>query len=205
MLKFTTQQYSENITPNTQPIEYRIVDTSLGELLAGSLDKQLCWLSFVNSGRNELDSLQRRFPKHSLNQKQSTQLKQWAEQIAGNTTEDINGEIPLFLKGTDFQYRVWQQLLAIKKGQTLSYSELATNTGNPKASRATGSAVGKNPICIAVPCHRIIRADGGLGGFSGGIDNKKTLLLRENQERWGSKFQARLTSPVPTNLTQAAL
>ena len=79
--------------------------------------------------------------------------------------------------GTEFQQQVWKALLEIPFGQTLSYSQVAEQIGRPKASRAVGSAVGANPILIAVPCHRVIRGDGGLGGFSAGLPNK--IILHE--------------------------
>ncbi|MFL0795905.1 MAG: methylated-DNA--[protein]-cysteine S-methyltransferase [Cellvibrionaceae bacterium] len=182
-MNFTYHRYNKD-THLKFLIDYTIINTDLGKILAAHLDNHLCWLSFINSGRDELTSLQSCFPKHTHQEKKSPQLKAWVNQIIANTGNEAHGEIPLLLKGTDFQYKVWRQLLKIKPGKTLSYSELATKAGNPKASRAVGSAVGKNPICIAIPCHRIIRADGGLGGFSGGIENKKALLLRENPERW---------------------
>lgn len=79
-------------------------------------------------------------------------------------------------KGTDFQKRVWEQLLKIPYGQTISYGELAKRVGNPNASRAVGLANGKNPISIIIPCHRVVGKNGSLTGFGGGIDVKRFLL-----------------------------
>lgn len=78
--------------------------------------------------------------------------------------------------GTDFQKKVWEQLVKIPYGQTISYGELAKRVGNPKASRAVGMANGKNPISIIIPCHRVIGKNGSLTGFGGGIDVKRFLL-----------------------------
>jgi len=83
------------------------------------------------------------------------------------------------LKGTPFQEKVWQELLNIPYGETISYGELAIRIGNPRAFRAVGMANGKNPISIIVPCHRVIGKDGSLTGFGGGIDVKKQLLSLE--------------------------
>jgi methylated-DNA-[protein]-cysteine S-methyltransferase len=85
-------------------------------------------------------------------------------------------EVPMHLEGTDFQRRVWAQLCAIPYGKTISYGELARRVGSPKASRAVGSANGRNPVAVIVPCHRVIAADGSLGGYGGGLE-RKTLLL----------------------------
>jgi methylated-DNA-[protein]-cysteine S-methyltransferase len=88
-------------------------------------------------------------------------------------------DVPLSLTGTPFQRRVWEELRRIPYGTTISYGELARRVGNPAASRAVGSANGKNPISIIVPCHRVIASGGGLGGFGGGLDRKEWLLSLE--------------------------
>jgi methylated-DNA-[protein]-cysteine S-methyltransferase len=88
-------------------------------------------------------------------------------------------ELPLDLRGTPFQRRVWQALQEIPYGETISYGELASWVGNPNASRAVGSANGRNPVAIIVPCHRVIAADGGIGGYGGGLERKTWLLEHE--------------------------
>jgi methylated-DNA-[protein]-cysteine S-methyltransferase len=90
-------------------------------------------------------------------------------------------DIELNIQGTDFQKKVWKELVKIPYGETLSYGELAKRIGNPKASRAVGMANGKNPISIIVPCHRVIGKNGSLTGFGGGLDAKKTLLDLEKR------------------------
>lgn len=87
--------------------------------------------------------------------------------------------LTLDLRGTPFQLRVWQELRRIPWGQTISYGELARRVGNPKASRAVGQANAVNPIPLIIPCHRVIAADGGLGGYSSGLDRKRWLLRHE--------------------------
>ncbi len=82
-------------------------------------------------------------------------------------------------RGTPFQLRVWQELRRIPRGQAISYNELAQRLGNPKASRAVGQANGRNPIPIIIPCHRVINANGSLGGYSSGLDRKRWLLRHE--------------------------
>lgn len=87
--------------------------------------------------------------------------------------------VPLDLQGTPFQVKVWKELLKIPFGKTCSYKDIAVKIKNPKAVRAVGGANGKNPVCIVVPCHRVIAADGTLGGYSGGLHIKKKLLALE--------------------------
>lgn len=87
--------------------------------------------------------------------------------------------VDILLEGTSFQRQVWNALQEVPFGETCSYGELAEAVGNPKASRAVGSANGRNPISIIVPCHRVIAADGSLGGYASGLDNKKWLLAHE--------------------------
>lgn len=89
-------------------------------------------------------------------------------------------DLPLAPEGTPFQQRVWMALRQIPYGKTVSYATLAKMAGNPRAVRAVGGANGKNPLMILIPCHRVIAADGRLGGFSGGLDTKRFLLKLEN-------------------------
>ncbi len=88
------------------------------------------------------------------------------------------------MQGTDFQNKVWKELKKIPKGETRTYKQIALNIGHPKASRAVANACGKNPYPIEIPCHRVIRSDGGLGGYSGvgGIKTKKKLLKMEKKD-----------------------
>lgn len=92
-------------------------------------------------------------------------------------------ELPMQLRGTAFQQRVWSALQEIPYGETISYGELARWVGNPGASRAVGTANGHNPVAIVVPCHRVIAADGGIGGYGGGLERKEWLLEHEVAHR----------------------
>ena len=107
-----------------------------------------------------------------------------AGKLARQIDDVLRGElpaakVPLDLHGTPFQQRVWKELLRVPRGKTISYSELARRAGKPKAVRAAASACARNPVALVVPCHRIIRRDGGLGGFGWGLDRKKRLLEME--------------------------
>lgn len=116
------------------------------------------------------------------------QIRQWHEHTAAALRRALAGRAagtlpPLDLSGgTDFQRSVWQALRQIRPGQTRSYGEVARAIGHPKALRAVGGACGANPIPVLVPCHRVVAADQKLGGFSGGLDWKRTLLAREGIE-----------------------
>ncbi len=117
-------------------------------------------------------------------------IRQVKEYFAGNRK---GFDLPLDLRGTAHQQRVWQNLLDIPYGKTLTYGELARRVGTPKAARAVGAACGANPVWLVVPCHRVIGGDGGLHGYGGGLWRKEFLLKLEGalKERPGSR-QARL-------------
>lgn len=93
--------------------------------------------------------------------------------------QGVRGELSLQYNGTPFQLRIWDELLKIPYGETISYQELASRIHSPKACRAVANAIGKNPIAILVPCHRVIKSDGQLGGYKWGTCLKKTLLSKE--------------------------
>ena len=99
--------------------------------------------------------------------------------------------LPTDAEGTPFQKKVWSELARIPYGQTRSYRDIARRIKNPKAVRAVGSANGRNPLCVVVPCHRVIAADGSIGGYSGGLDKKIKLLRLERRGSSGFTFSAR--------------
>jgi methylated-DNA-[protein]-cysteine S-methyltransferase len=106
--------------------------------------------------------------------------------IRKELTAYFNGDlrsftVPLKFEGTDFQKQVWHELRNIPAGATITYAELALRINKPKAVRAVGTAVGKNPLCILIPCHRVLASSGGLGGYVAGLDRKRYLLQLESQ------------------------
>jgi methylated-DNA-[protein]-cysteine S-methyltransferase len=121
------------------------------------------------------------FPAPILTKTQPASLiKKVEEFVEGYLQGKTNiHSLPMDLQGSDFQKKVWQEVLKIPYGQTQSYQQIATQIGLPKGARAVGTAIGKNPVCLLVPCHRVISADGSLGGFSGGLEIKKKLLQLE--------------------------
>lgn len=158
-------------------IHWSIVSTSIGQMLVAATDKGICCLSF---GEGEAE-LRARFPKAELVEagEDFRALFDSVTAAVEQPTTAATADIPLDVKGTAFQQRVWQALREIPSGETRSYGELAAALGNPKASRAVGGANGANNIAILIPCHRVIAADGGLGGYAYGTKIKAELLRRE--------------------------
>ena len=149
---------------------YEIYATEIGNILIAQEGEQITNLCMEGS----LDVT-------GMTRGQTPLLKQAADllqaYLAGE--QDAFAGLPLAPKGTDFQKRVWQALLEIPYGQTISYKQLAEAIGKPTASRAVGNANGKNPIFIIIPCHRVIGANGSLTGFAYGVELKKRLLSIE--------------------------
>ena len=161
-------------------IHWSVVDTSLGAMLVAATERGVCCLSF-----NEDESdLMRRFPEAQLVEagEEFRDLFRRVTAVVENPTQATLASIPLDVKGTAFQQRVWQALREIPAGQTRSYGELAAALGNPKASRAVGGANGANSVAVLIPCHRVIAADGSLGGYAYGTQIKAELLEREKSE-----------------------
>jgi AraC family transcriptional regulator of adaptative response/methylated-DNA-[protein]-cysteine methyltransferase len=144
-------------------------------MLVAATDKGVCCLSF-NEGEAELRA---RFPKAELVAGGEDFRTLFNRVVSAVEQPGTGADIPLDVKGTAFQQRCWQALRQIPPGETRSYGEQAAMLGNPKASRAVGSANGANNIAVLIPCHRVIAHDGGLGGYAYGTDIKAELLKRE--------------------------
>ena len=156
-------------------IHWAVVPTSLGAMLVAATDKGVCRLSF-NEGREALET---RFPKADLVEGGAEFSELLDTVIAAVEAPGDFGHIPLDVKGTAFQEAVWRELQRIPKGETRTYAELAASVGKPKAVRAAGSANGANNVAVLIPCHRVIRTGGGLGGYAYGLDIKRKLLEKE--------------------------
>jgi AraC family transcriptional regulator of adaptative response/methylated-DNA-[protein]-cysteine methyltransferase len=124
-------------------------------------------------------NLRREYPE-ALIERAPEALTDWASLIADSLsgTVDLSG-IPLDLRATTFQRRIFEALRAIPRGETRSYAELAASVGRPTAIRAAASACARNPVALVVPCHRIVRSDGGVGGYRWGVDRKREILSAE--------------------------
>ena len=158
-------------------IAYATGDSSLGRLLVAATDHGIC---SVKAGRNDAElvrSLRGEFPRARIGR--SAKAKRYLDAL----NDHLNGQevkFPLDVGGTDFQLKVWSALRAIPRGETRSYFEVARMVGEPAAVRAVANACASNPVPLIIPCHRVIRKDGSLGGYGLGIGRKKALLAAEN-------------------------
>ncbi|MFI5180171.1 MAG: bifunctional DNA-binding transcriptional regulator/O6-methylguanine-DNA methyltransferase Ada [Thermoanaerobaculia bacterium] len=160
-------------------VRYTTVPTPLGRLLVGATDRGVCSVMLGDACRPLEANLRREYPEAVIEKDPET-LAGWASLIAGSLSDaiDLSG-IPLDLRATTFQRRIFEALRAIPRGETRSYAELAASIGRPTAVRAAASACARNPVALVVPCHRIIRTDGTLGGYRWGVGRKKQLLAGE--------------------------
>jgi len=156
-------------------IRWAVVPTTLGEMLVAATDKGVCRLSFAEGP----DALSRRFPRAELIEGGDAFAGLLAEVVAAVEQPGQARGIPLDVQGTAFQQAVWQDLQRIPAGETRSYAQIAAAVGAPKAVRAAGSANGANNVAVLIPCHRVVRSDGSLGGYAYGLEIKRELLKRE--------------------------
>ncbi|MGN6498156.1 MAG: bifunctional transcriptional activator/DNA repair enzyme AdaA [Tsuneonella sp.] len=156
-------------------IHWAVVQTTLGAMLVAATEKGVCRLSFAE-GPGELC---RRFPNAALIEGGAEFETLLSEVVASVEAPGDFAHIPLDVKGTAFQEACWNALRAIPPGETRTYAEIAAAAGNPKAVRAAGSANARNNVAVLIPCHRVIRTGGDLGGYAYGLEVKRELLRRE--------------------------
>lgn len=163
-------------------VRYGTHATPLGELFVARTERGICWLSFQMNGNQ--DRSLARLHKHWQNA-ELIEDKDAAEEIASdilnvwNGTADKTRKANLHLFGTNFQIQVWQALLKIPSGSTVSYNAIAKSLGKPDANRAVGTAVGANPISLLIPCHRVIQSTGIIENYAWGSERKKAILGAE--------------------------
>lgn len=158
-----------------ETIRWTTFDSPLGEMLIAATSKGICRLTFDDSE----DSLKRLFPKAAIVEDDGG-LKDLIEGALKAIDAPLAApDLPIDVAGTAFQEAVWRELRKIPAGETRSYADIAAAIGHPRAVRAVGSANGDNHVCVLIPCHRVIRSDGSLGGYGGGIERKKKLLSAE--------------------------
>ena len=157
-----------------ETIRYVIADSALGPLLIAATAKGICRLTF---GEDET-ALRRRFPNADVRPDDGV-IAPWVEAALAQIDRPSDHQLPLDVRGTAFQEKVWAELRKIPLGETRSYAQIAAAVGVPGAVRAVGTANGANPVSVLVPCHRVIRSDGSLGGYGGGLPNKVKLLAAE--------------------------
>jgi len=158
-------------------IRWAVVETSLGSMLVAATDKGVCRLSFAE-GR---EALQRRFPNAELVEGGAAFEALLHEVVAAVEAPGDFAHIPLDVQGTAFQEACWKALREIPPGETRTYADIAAAAGNPKAVRAAGSANARNNVAVLIPCHRVVRTGGNLGGYAYGLDIKRALLDRERE------------------------
>lgn len=166
-----------------ETIAYACRQTALGPLLMAATDRGVCFAQFGETEAELLGRLAEEFPaatRVASTMTASPELDAWIEafdaHLAGSAPRP---DLPLDLRGTAFQIKVWRFLLKVKPGDVLSYSELAAGIDAPKAVRAAASACAANRVAVLVPCHRVLRGDGSLGGYRWGLERKRALLDRE--------------------------
>jgi AraC family transcriptional regulator of adaptative response/methylated-DNA-[protein]-cysteine methyltransferase len=154
-------------------INYHIYKTKYGDALIANTCKGICFVAFGYLGK-ALGELEKRFSK-AIIVSDKTEMQLLAVG-AIDRYGALSVALPLHLKGSDFEMRVWQALLQTQKGMLTTYGEIARIIGAPQAVRAVASAIGRNPIACLIPCHRVLRADGKLGGYHWGIDIKRKMI-----------------------------
>lgn len=158
--------------------------TPLGLMLLAATDRGLCFLQFGDSEPELLATLASEFPRAHLTPmppESAPAFSRWMESLTAYLNGDTRAlHLPLDIRGTAFQQKVWRYLQTIPAGETRSYAEVAAAIGHPKAARAVGTACGKNRLAIAIPCHRVLRGDGDLAGYRWGLERKRALLEQES-------------------------
>jgi AraC family transcriptional regulator of adaptative response/methylated-DNA-[protein]-cysteine methyltransferase len=162
-------------------IRFAIGQCSLGAILVARSERGVCAILMGDDPDVLVRDLQDRFARARLVGGDAA-FEQWVAQVVGFVEAPRTGlHLPLDVRGTIFQQRVWQALRDIPSGQTASYTEIASRIGAPKAVRAVAQACAANPLAVAIPCHRVVRSDGGLSGYRWGVERKRALLEREAQ------------------------
>jgi len=161
-------------------IDWAKVDSPFGPLLIAATERGLCRVSFDE----DEEKLRTRYPAAELVKNPDAPLIVAARAAIDDPT--LAASLPTDVSGTAFQQRVWAELRRIPPGETRSYLDIARALGDPNATRAVGTANGANPIAIIVPCHRVVRNNGALGGYAGGLERKKDLLAAETKAGQGS-------------------
>ena len=166
---------------SAQTIEFSCVTTAFATVLIARSDQGVCTILLGDTAEELFADLQQRLPKanlHRNDQDLAVDLKTITDFLAAPLTP-LN--FPLDIQGSDFQKSVWAVLQTIPVGQTLSYSDVAERLHKPKAVRAVANACAANPLALVIPCHRILRADGGISGYRWGVERKRALLAKEQQ------------------------
>ncbi len=170
-----------------ETITWAVRATAFGQLLMAATERGVCLVEFGDDEPDLVARLRREFPRATLvpaGEAAREPLDAWMAALDAHVVERApRPELPLDLRGTAFQIKVWRFLLSVKPGRVVSYGEIAAEIGHPEAVRAVGTACGANRLAVLVPCHRALRADGSLGGYRWGLERKRVLLDQERAER----------------------
>jgi AraC family transcriptional regulator of adaptative response/methylated-DNA-[protein]-cysteine methyltransferase len=161
-----------------ETIRWTLAMTDLGTMLVAATARGICRLSFDEDDT----ALRRRFPKAIVERGGADMAQLVARTVAAVNAPEKPHDLPLDVHGTAFQEAVWRELSRIPPGETRTYAQIAAAVGRPKAVRAAGSANGDNAVAVLIPCHRVIRTDGTLGGYAYGLERKAALLARERRK-----------------------
>jgi AraC family transcriptional regulator, regulatory protein of adaptative response / methylated-DNA-[protein]-cysteine methyltransferase len=162
-------------------IRYTCADSPLGRMLVAATDRGICSIQFGCSDGELIEGLKREFP-FAARKVDSGGLRSWVDALLKHMRgEELDAALPLDIRATAFQRRVWTYLQSIPFGATQSYSQVAKGIGRPTAVRAVARACATNPVAVAIPCHRVVREDGSMGGYRWGMERKKALLALEQQ------------------------
>jgi AraC family transcriptional regulator of adaptative response/methylated-DNA-[protein]-cysteine methyltransferase len=160
-------------------IRFTIADSPLGRMLVAATEKGICAIQFAGSEGELHEGLKREFP-FATRRRDDEAMGPWTRALLRQMEgQKLEAALPLDIRATAFQRRVWTKLRAIPFGSTRSYSQIAKALGKPEARRAVARACATNPVAVAIPCHRVVREDGGMGGYRWGVDRKQALLAME--------------------------
>jgi AraC family transcriptional regulator of adaptative response/methylated-DNA-[protein]-cysteine methyltransferase len=180
-LGMTPRQYGQG--GKGLAISYTVLPSPFGRLLLAATDRGLCFVELGEDEEGLVEELRREYPQAKIAATatpSSPELETWAQALKSHLEGQApRPELPLDVRASAFQFQVWSYLETIPRGEVRTYQEVAAAIGRPKAMRAVGTACAKNPTALIVPCHRVIRGDGGLGGYRWGEDRKRRLLESE--------------------------
>jgi AraC family transcriptional regulator, regulatory protein of adaptative response / methylated-DNA-[protein]-cysteine methyltransferase len=162
-------------------VRYTIANSPLGRMLIAATDKGICSIQFADNDDQLQQGLMREFP-FATRRRDDAAMDEWRVSLTRLMEgREASHSLPLDIRATAFQRRVWEALQRIPRGETLSYSAVAKKMGMPRATRAVARACATNPVAVAIPCHRVIREDGDMGGYRWGIERKERLLAMEKE------------------------
>jgi AraC family transcriptional regulator of adaptative response/methylated-DNA-[protein]-cysteine methyltransferase len=160
-------------------IRYTCADSPLGRMLVAATERGICAIQFARSDGELMEGLKREFP-FAARKADEGGLRSWVSALLRHMRgKELDASLPLDIRATAFQRRVWAYLQSIPFGATRSYSQVAKGIGRPSATRAVARACATNPVAVAIPCHRVVREDGSMGGYRWGIERKQALLEME--------------------------